>query len=192
MRLQRGRQSGFILKCKQSGLALTMSPASKFTPEYLEALRNGLKHVPHAVAIGLKIVDVAPSECRLSIPYDRDFIGDVERGVIHGGIITTLLDNACGLAVQMAMSDTISIATLDLRIDYMKPATPGLALFAHATCVKATRNIAFVHGTAYHVEETDPIAACVGTFMLDANRISADKMAEMIGKLPDNTKLWAK
>ena len=169
-----------------------MAKISRFTPEHLEALRNGIKYVPHAVATGLKIVEVAPSECRLSIPYDRDFIGDVDRGVIHGGVITTLLDNACGIAVQMAMEETISIATLDLRIDYMKPATPGLALFAHAICVKATQNIAFVRGTAYHLNESDPIATCVGTFMLSANSISTEKFIEMMQDLPENTKLWVK
>jgi len=171
-----------------------MTQIQKFTPEYLESLRNGIRYVPHAVAIGLKIVDVKPSECWLSIPYEQDFIGDVERGVIHGGIITTLLDNACGLAVQMAMEmeHTISIATLDLRIDYMKPATPGLGLFAHATCIKATRNIAFVRGTAYHLDPSDQIATCVGTFMLGANRISSEQFAEFAKELPDNTELWSK
>ena len=169
-----------------------MAEISRFTPEHLEALRNGLKYVPHAVAIGLKIVEVAPSECRLSIPYERDFIGDVDRGVIHGGVITALLDNACGLAVHMAMEETISIATLDLRIDYMKPATPGLALFAHAMCVKATQNIAFVRGTAYHLDQNDPIATCVGTFMLGSNCISTEQFEEMVKSLPENTKLWVK
>ncbi len=60
------------------------------------------------------------------------------------------------------------IATLDLRIDYMKPATPGKDLLARAECYKLTRNVAFVRGVAYHDDPSDPIATSVATFMLSA------------------------
>jgi uncharacterized protein (TIGR00369 family) len=148
-----------------------MSSDFKITRETVATIKDVLiAHVPHAKAIGLTVVDAAPAEAWLSVPYDEKLVGNVETGVIHGGVITTLLDNACGIAVQLALGARMSIATLDLRIDYMKPATPGLDLMSHAHCYKVTRNIAFVRGTAYHTDEADPIATCVGTFMLGANR----------------------
>jgi uncharacterized protein (TIGR00369 family) len=148
-----------------------MSSDFKITRETVATIKDVLiAHVPHAGAIGLTVVDAAPAEAWLSVPYDEKLVGNVETGVIHGGVITTLLDNACGIAVQLALGARMSIATLDLRIDYMKPATPGLDLMSHAHCYKVTRNIAFVRGTAYHTDEADPIATCVGTFMLGANR----------------------
>jgi uncharacterized protein (TIGR00369 family) len=143
----------------------------KMTPEAMMAMKDLLMdHVPHMHALGVKIVDAAPNEAWLSVPYQEHFVGNIATGVIHGGVITTLLDNSCGMAVQLALPERSSIATLDLRIDYMKPATPGLALVAHAHCYKVTRNTAFVRGTAYHTDKDDPIAACVGTFMIGANR----------------------
>lgn len=166
-----------------------MAAYEKFSTEHLEALQAGLKYVPHAAAIGLKILDVKPSGCRMSIPYDKNFIGNVETGVIHGGIITTLLDTTCGLSVQLSLGEATAIATLDLRIDYMKPATPGLGVIAHATCFKATRNIAFVRGVAYHVDEQDPVATSVGTFMIGSNRISPEKFNELMKDVPENIAL---
>ena len=44
-----------------------------------------------------------------------------------------MLDESCGMAVQLALDGTRAIATLDLRIDYQKPATPGLDIQAHSS-----------------------------------------------------------
>jgi acyl-coenzyme A thioesterase PaaI-like protein len=68
-----------------------------------------------------------------------------------------------------------AIATLDLRIDYMKPATPERDIFAYAECFKVTKNIAFVRGLAYHTDRNDPIATCAATFMLGTSRNSKNR-----------------
>lgn len=163
-----------------------------FSPEHIEMMKDVLiEHVPHAKAIGLKVENAKRGEAWLSVPYAENLIGNPETGVIHGGVITSLLDNACGIAVQLALPERSSIATLDLRIDYMKPATPKLGLMAHTHCYKVTKNIAFVRGTAYHTDEDDPIATCVGTFMLAANRaqpmpVTPDAAAEAMKILERN------
>ncbi|HEX7777091.1 MAG TPA: PaaI family thioesterase [Parvibaculum sp.] len=162
-----------------------MSNPTKLPPHLIENMKSVLiEHVPHARALGLTIVDAAPAHSWVSVAYDEKLIGNVETGVIHGGVITTLLDNTCGTAVQLALPERMSIATLDLRIDYMKPATPGLTLMAHAHCYKVTHNIAFVRGSAYHTDEADPIATCVGTFMLAANRAMPMDISAETGLLP--------
>lgn len=125
-----------------------------------------LDYVPHCKAIGMRFADVKAGEAVLRVPYDERLVGNPDTGVLHGGVITTLLDNASGMAVQSTFSEWMSIATLDLRIDYMRPATPGEDLFAWAHCYRRTRNIAFVRGIAYHEHRDEPIATSVGTFML--------------------------
>jgi acyl-coenzyme A thioesterase PaaI-like protein len=81
-----------------------------------------------------------------------------------------MLDESCGIAVQLALNTTCAIATLDLRIDYQKPATPGLDIKAHSVCHRVTRSIAFVRSTAYQESEDDPVATATSCFMIDANR----------------------
>jgi acyl-coenzyme A thioesterase PaaI-like protein len=81
-----------------------------------------------------------------------------------------MLDESCGMAVQLALDGTRSIATLDLRIDYQKPATPGLDIKAHSLCHRVTRSIAFVRSTAYQESEDDPVATATACFMVGANR----------------------
>jgi acyl-coenzyme A thioesterase PaaI-like protein len=74
------------------------------------------------------------------------------------------------MAVQLALDGTRAIATLDLRIDYQKPATPGLDIKAHSICYRVTRSIAFVRSTAFQEAEGDPVATATACFMIGANR----------------------
>lgn len=136
-----------------------------------------LSRIPHAMAIGMRVIDVRPDEAWIEVPYDEQLVGNPETGVVHGGVITTVLDNAAGTAVLVALEESTSIATLDLRIDYMKPATPGRSIVAHAHCYKVTKNVAFTRCVAYHDDPSDPIATAVGSFMLAANRIGPAVMA---------------
>jgi uncharacterized protein (TIGR00369 family) len=126
-------------------------------------------HIPHARAIGLQVIAAKPAEAWLKVPYAEELVGNPETGVVHGGVITTLLDNAAGSAVIAALPEPRSIATLDLRIDYMKPATPRRDIVGYCHCYKVTRSIAFVRGVAYHDAVDDPIATMVAAFMLGAN-----------------------
>jgi uncharacterized protein (TIGR00369 family) len=127
-------------------------------------------HVPHSVRLGITVLDVKPNECWMKVRYDESLVGNVETRVVAGGVITALLDQACGSSVIVSLQELVSIATLDLRIDYMKPATPGLDIIGYSHCYKVTRNVAFTRGVAYHTGPDEPIANVVGTFMLGANR----------------------
>ena len=122
--------------------------------------------VPHNRALGMEIVQMAPAEAVFRLPYDPKLVGNPDTGVLHGGAITALLDGASGAAVFAALPDLVPIATLDLRIDYLRPAEVGRAVMARATCYKMTRNVAFTRAVAYHEDPADPIAHAVGTFMV--------------------------
>jgi uncharacterized protein (TIGR00369 family) len=132
----------------------------------LKLVRAFSINVPHNKALGMKIVDMKPKEALFELPYSENLVGNPDTGVIHGGAITALLDGASGAAVFAALDDFVPIATLDLRIDYLRPAEAGKAVLARATCYKLAKNVAFTRGVAYHDDPDDPIAHSVGTFML--------------------------
>ena len=119
---------------------------------------------------GLRLDRASPGEAWSSLPYRPVFVGDTGTGVLHGGVVTAMLDESCGMAVQLALDGTRAIATLDLRIDYQKPATPGLDIKAHSVCYRVTRSIAFVRATAYQESEDNPVATATACFMVGANR----------------------
>jgi uncharacterized protein (TIGR00369 family) len=130
-------------------------------------------YTPHAQHLGMKVVETGPGFAVILLPYRPELIGDPVRKVVFGGAITTLLDHASGLAVACALDVLRAIATVDLRVDYVRAAAPGLDLYARVECYKVTRNVAFIRGIAYERSPDDPFASCLGTFMLGANRTSS-------------------
>jgi len=125
-------------------------------------------HVPHCRRLGMAVVRTGPREAVVRLPWREEIVGDPRRGVVFGGVITTLLDHAGGLAVSCSLAELTSIATLDLRIDYLRAAEPRCDLLARAECYRLTRHVAFVRGTAWDRAAEDPFATCLATFMLGA------------------------
>ncbi|WP_025819706.1 PaaI family thioesterase [Shewanella marina] len=131
----------------------------------------------HCQRLGLTVHHIETNKVELKLPYSTDLVGYPDTGVVHGGVITTLIDTACGCAVVCAIFEqfqSLEISpTLDLRVDYMRPAEPHKPIYGLAECYKLTSNIAFVRALAYQDDVEQPIAHAVATFM----RISA----EMVG-----------
>jgi uncharacterized protein (TIGR00369 family) len=138
-------------------------------PLFGEGRDEFVSHVPHCLELGMRCVRVGPGEVTLVIPYRDELVGDPTRGVVFGGVVTTLLDQAGGVAALASLPELIAIATLDLRVDYLRAAEPGRDLFGHARCFKRTRSVAFVRGSAYDRDPGDPFATAIATFMLGAN-----------------------
>jgi uncharacterized protein (TIGR00369 family) len=121
---------------------------------------------PHMREIGVRVVSAEPGRLTFRLDYRPEFVGHPDTGVLHGGAVTVLLDSVSGLAAASALDRLVPLATLDLRIDYLRPATPGQAVLAQAHCFKVTRSIAFTRAFAYQDDPEDPIAHCTGSFML--------------------------
>lgn len=128
---------------------------------YLERI----KKTPHCSTLGMKLVEVEDQAVILLLPYCEKLIGDPERKIIHGGAITSLIDSACGTAVFQAQKSMRAMATLDLRIDYMRPSPAGEDVYALAECYHLTPRIAFVRATAYNDDPNQPVATGMATFM---------------------------
>lgn len=134
---------------------------------------NYHSEVPHAAAIGMVVAALPDGTPAIRLPYTEQLIGDPDTGVLHGGVITALLDQTAGMVARPAgkRREEVAIATLDLRIDYMGPATPGRDLWAVGECYRRTRNIAFVRAWAFHEHRDEPVATCVAAFMMDTPNV---------------------
>lgn len=121
---------------------------------------------PHLKAMGMTLEQVGGGDARMRLDYRADLVGFTDSGILAGGAIYTLIDSVCGAAVFSALDQLQPIATLDLRLDYLKPATPQQPVYADGHCIKLTRSIAFVRAVAYHDDPAQPIANAAGTFVV--------------------------
>ena len=132
-----------------------------------EQARRFILALPHCAALNMTVDDVGDGVAVMSMPWDDRLVGDPTTGVIHGGAVSTLMDTCGGTAVMAHPKGPQTTATLDLRIDYMRPATAGKTVFAEAECYRMTRSIAFTRAVAYHTDPDDPIASAAGSFIVE-------------------------
>lgn len=134
------------------------------------AVRTEIAHqfntrIPHNGAIGLEIVDVSGEIIVTRLPYRDEFLGDPVARLWHTAIGTTAADSTCGLAVLLALPGMETLATLDLRMDYLRPAVADTALTVEAECHHVTTAVAFVRATLHQGERARPTALCTAAFM---------------------------
>jgi uncharacterized protein (TIGR00369 family) len=137
-------------------------PAAGFDPR---RFMTYVRRVGHGGALGIDYVAHGPDWAELSLPYDPKLIGMRETGVIASGPIISLMDMATSIAIWVKLDRFRHQATLDLRVDYLRPAEAGKTVIGRGECYGVTRSIAFVRGTAHDGDPADPVAHVTGTFM---------------------------
>lgn len=143
---------------------------------FYDALRRGFSaSVPHVRELGIALTRVDADAAEGRLPFRPELLGDAERQLIHTGVITTLIDSLCGVAVLAHLGKPMRVATLDLRVDYLRPSRPPADLVCRAECYRLTGQIAFLRASVWQDDPQQPVASGVCTFMLggggDAGRL---------------------
>ncbi|TFH85913.1 PaaI family thioesterase [Billgrantia azerbaijanica] len=129
------------------------------------ALTRFVTVIPHTRGLGLEVVAVDPPEVLLRLPWHDDLLGDAARGLVHGGVLTMLLDTACGSSVLCALPSPEVCPTLDLRVDHYRPAVAGQPLWVRARALRVTASMVFTEGTLWQASAERPVARGIGNFV---------------------------
>ena len=121
--------------------------------------------IPYAAASGMRLDEVSEGRCSLVLPARPTWTGDSERKLIHAGCLSVLADTACGVAVGCALDELEPFATLDLRMDYLRPPVAETDLVCTAECHRLSRSVAFVRGELRQPGQAEPVATVNATFM---------------------------
>lgn len=141
-------------------MTLEAGEKARIAKQFIEA-------IPFSGALGMNLDDIGDGFAVISMPWSDDLVGDPRTGVIHGGAVSALMDTCGGAAVMSHPDAPAGTATIDLRIDYMRPATPGQRILTRAECYNITRSVGFVRATAWDEDESRPVATATGAFTVE-------------------------
>jgi uncharacterized protein (TIGR00369 family) len=131
----------------------------------LQALIPFVVNRGHCKLLGIQFKDFGKGWAELALPYRPTLAGDAESGIMASGPIFTLMDMAAGMSIFSACQKFSPHVTLDLRVDYPRPAKPGETVYGRAECYRMTKSVAFVRGLAHDGDPDKPVAHVAGTFM---------------------------
>jgi uncharacterized protein (TIGR00369 family) len=112
------------------------APPAAFEPEFVAALTTLFEQrIPFNEVLGLRIDTLAPDGVSGHLAMRPELIGHYAHQRLHGGVISATLDAMAGIAVMAAigarhmdeapaerMRRFAKLGTIDLRIDYLRPA----------------------------------------------------------------------
>lgn len=143
----------------EDGLPMDVGKAERF----LSSLR-------HCDVLGMTLFEEREDGVTLALPWKSELVGNPETGALHGGVLTTLMDTACGTAVVQTLPGCEVCPTLDLRVDYMRSARAGRELRAIARINRISHQVVFAECRVEQVgddlsSDDRLVARCIATFM---------------------------
>jgi uncharacterized protein (TIGR00369 family) len=125
----------------------------------------------HGGFLGMEYVDHGDDWVELSTDWREDLVADPQSGVLASSVVISLLDIATSLSIWTKLGEFRPQATMDLRIDYLRPSPSGARLYGRGICYHLTHKVGFVRGFAHNGDADDPLAYVSGTFIRTGDRI---------------------
>src|SRR3954447_10232873 len=106
-------------------MTLAASAEGRSGLEFLQALRNGdLPPPPIASLLGMDLVSVETGDVVFSCRPDESTYNPI--GVVHGGLVCTLLDSAAACAVQSTLPVGVAYTSVEIKVSYLRPVRAGI------------------------------------------------------------------
>lgn len=140
---------------------------SKFTATdvgYRNKVAESFQRQEVMKTLNVSILDIRPGEIEIEFPYQKSLTQ--QHGFIHAGIVSTVLDSACGYAAFTLMPEDAAVLTIEFKINLLSPAQ-GDRFRAVGKVKKAGKNITVTEGELFAITKDGEklVASMVGTIM---------------------------
>ncbi|MCW8138945.1 MAG: hotdog fold thioesterase [Planctomycetota bacterium] len=120
--------------------------------------------IPFNRFLGLRLLTVERGRVLASLPFRPELIGDPLRPALHGGVISMVADTVGGSAVWSLTGPGDRVATIDLRVDYLRPGR-ALELQASAEVLRVGNRVGVSSIRAFHPDDPErPVAVAMGVY----------------------------
>jgi uncharacterized protein (TIGR00369 family) len=136
--------------------------------------------IPFNRFLGVRVVSIGDGRATLELPFRPELLGNPVARTLHGGVISSLLDNTGGLAVwsQIGLDDLVS--TVDLRVDYLRPGAPE-PLVGDGQVVRLGNRVGVAQLRAFHPgREAEPVAIGIGVYNIRRTSTGRDLWRQLL------------
>lgn len=116
----------------------------KINPDYLRALQDSVRTAPYPNLIGMELAAIDFDACRIELSLAQRHLQPF--GIVHGGVLATLIDTATFWAGFMRLPEDAGLVNVDLKLNYLKAVTQG-RLRAEGRCLRAGRQISYTEAS---------------------------------------------
>jgi uncharacterized protein (TIGR00369 family) len=143
---------------------MLMKPMQPQLSNYVERVRASFARQSLMQTIGAQLAKIEPGVVEISMPIRDDL--SQQNGYVHAGIVTTIVDTACGYAAYTLMGDNSGVLTIEFKVNFLNPAVGDL-LLARGQVIKAGRRISVCQGDVFslHHGEEHLIATMLATMI---------------------------
>jgi uncharacterized protein (TIGR00369 family) len=133
--------------------------------DYLTAIRDGeLPPAPISGLMDFGVSEVEPGRVTFTCRPDESAYNPI--GVVHGGLVCTLLDSVCACAVHSTLPAGKGYTSIEIKVSYLKAVTSRSGLLtATGTLVRAGSRVAFSEGVVTD-ESGTPVATATCTCLV--------------------------
>lgn len=119
-------------------------------PEYAERVRASFARQPVMKTMGVRLTRVEPGLIELEMPYSAELTQ--QHGYLHAGVVTTIVDSACGYAAFSLMPADSTVLSVEFKVNLIAPAD-GVRFVALGQVVKAGRTLTVCEGRVFAYDE---------------------------------------
>lgn len=148
----------------------------ELTAELQRAVSDFFQRIPFNQVLGIELDELSPERVTMHLPMKPELIGNYLHGILHGGVISSLLDVAGGamaligaferhqhLSTSERMARLSKLGTIDLRVDYLRPGR-GQRFTANAVLLRSGNKVAVVR-SELHSDDGTLVAVGTGTYL---------------------------
>jgi len=118
----------------------------KFNPAFVAAVQQSVRTAPYPELIGMVIGALEFDSCRIDLDLGERHLQPF--GIVHGGVIATLIDTATFWAGFMRLPEDAGLVNVDLKLNYLKAVASG-HLRAEGRCLRAGRQISYAEASVF-------------------------------------------
>lgn len=123
-------------------------------PAYIQAIQDSVHEAPFPSLIGMRIAQLELDRCRIDLDLAQRHLQPF--GIVHGGVLATLIDTATFWAGFMRLPEDAGLVNVDLKLNYLKAVARG-RLRAHGECLRAGRQLSYTQASVF--DENDELVA---------------------------------